>query len=45
MYAAFAQVSSEARRGCQMLLNQSYRKLLATQFECWELNLGPLEEQ
>lgn len=44
-FNVFAQVSSEARRGCQMLLNKSYRELLATQFERWELNLGPLAEQ
>lgn len=45
MYAAFAQISSEARRGWKMLSNQSYRELLATQFERWELNLSSLEEQ
>lgn len=45
IYAAFAQVSSEARREWKMLSNQSYRELLATQFECWELNFSSLEEQ
>jgi hypothetical protein len=35
----------DARRGCQISWNWSYRQLWTVQYGFWELNPGPQEEQ